>query len=188
MLHPTTQNDHLEKIMSANSARSIRPVCELPDDYEIVILADGTKVKRERQTKAQARIQALKIKKRNEQLRQTLNALSLAAGESLKITDTVIKGQDKDLIDQQINQIKNALLQNQKKSVVKHVEQDSHKDDCSIKTHDHGISAIEKQLIANSEVKAQLSEITKQTEVKPNKSPEFKISKLKKLFFGKLIY
>ena len=170
--------------MSANSARSIRPVCELLDDYEVVVLADGTKIKRERQTKAQARIQALKIKKRNEQLRQTLNSLSLAAGASLKVTDNAIK--DKDLIDQQINQIKNALQQNQKKSVVKHVEQDTQKDDCSLEIHADGISAIEKQLIANSEVKAKSPDLTKQaeTESKPNKPSEFKLSKLKKLFFG----
>jgi len=61
---------------------SVSPASELLDDYEMVVLPDGTQIPRERQTKAQVRIQALRAKSRNEKLRQTLMLISSEADNS----------------------------------------------------------------------------------------------------------
>ena len=48
----------------------------MPDNYELVILSDGTQILREQQTKAQAKIQSLRVKSRNDKLRKSLMLLS----------------------------------------------------------------------------------------------------------------
>jgi len=57
-------------------------VSELPVDYDVVILPDGTQQLRERQTKAQVKIQALQVKNRNKKFRQKLSLLSGSGGDS----------------------------------------------------------------------------------------------------------
>ena len=58
------------------SVRSLESISKLASDYELVILPDDTEILRERQTKAQAKMQALKIQIRNEKLRKALISLT----------------------------------------------------------------------------------------------------------------
>ncbi len=112
--------------MPTQSARCNGPLSELSDDYEIIILPDGTEVKRERQTKAQARIQALRIKQRNEQLRRALMSLSSPGNEPLNHkVEPFSQAQNSEGIQQHLKTEKGT----------------------------QGMTAIEKQIIANAERK-----------------------------------
>tara|TARA_R110002072_G_scaffold54816_7_gene143428 strand:- start:10207 stop:10653 length:447 start_codon:yes stop_codon:yes gene_type:complete len=116
---------------------SAKDVSELPDNYEIVILADGTQIPRERQTKAQARIQALIAKSRYEKLRQQLILLSDKTNKRVdfKIPEENTQS-DKKEINHQITVAKNerSAIERQmelstEKTVVRHEPSNSNKKD-----------------------------------------------------------
>ncbi len=112
--------------MSTHSARYDEPLSDYSDDYETIILPDGTEVKRERQTKAQARIQALRIKQRNEQLRRALMSLSSPGHEPLdRKVEPFSEAQNSETLQQDLKTEKGT----------------------------QGMTAIEKQIIANAERK-----------------------------------
>ena len=114
---------------------SAKDVSELPDNYEIVILADGTQIPRERQTKAQARIQALIAKSRYEKLRQQLILLSDKANKRVDFKTPEENTQsDKKEINHQVTVAKNerSAIERQmelstEKTVVRHEPSNSNK-------------------------------------------------------------
>lgn len=175
--------------MSANSARSFRPTYELPDDYEVVILPDGTQVQRERQTKAQAKIQALKIKRRNEQLRQTLMSLSHAALKTAKQPITENSFKDTPEIHDQVNEIKNALQSDDQKSTTCSVspnitkENEALNSEKVLNSNENEMTAIQKQMMAKLENRTDGPEHNGSNKTDSEKNSEFNISKLKKLIF-----
>lgn len=157
-----------EKIMSLDSAKSLNSnmpfssqraikaldsIGFLQTDFETIFLTDGTQIQRERQTKAQAKIQALKIKHRNENLRRKLISLS----------DEHQSAKQKVATDQCHTNGGESL------------EEVSTLND---------ISAIQKQIIANSEKVSDSYESDSSEKQDQVKSAESKLVNLKKLIFG----
>lgn len=167
------------------SARLLKPVIALPDDYEMVTLPDGKQILRERQTKAQARIQALKAKGRNEKLRQSLIVLSRELNEGEGFTaPKKIAHKDQTAINHQIKEHKNIFHLNGNPASVYSNESDSVVDSCPPLTVVNESSAIQRQIIVNTEKKAgRLEYLDANKKHQPQKA-EFKGLNLKRFIFG----
>jgi hypothetical protein len=167
------------------SGRLFRSVIELPGNYEIVTLPDGTQIQRERQTKAQARIQALKVKARNEQLRQTLMLLS---GEVDKSAEFRIPEE----ITQKDHTAINHLIKESK--IISHMNDNpataySNETDCVVEpppslTPENGSSAIQRQISINTGKKTGRLELLNSNTKHQTRKSEFNLLNLKKLLFG----
>lgn len=175
--------------MSLNSAKSLNSnipfstgrviktldsVSFLQTDYETVLLTDGTQIQRERQTKAQAKIQALKIKHRNENLRRRLMSIS----SELKNTKQEFNAHI------HIEAATNTSIEDSTIIVSSKHQNSIDNTDCleEVSTLNE-ISAIQKQIIAKSEKLAESHESNCLEEAHA-KSTESKLLNLKKIIFG----
>jgi ribonuclease D len=165
------------------SVRPLRSLSELTDDYERVILLDGTQMLRERQTKAQAKIQALRVKIRNEKLRKNLILLSGEVSKSAEFKKPgEIAQQGQTEVNHQLKENQNKLPLNNNPSPDNSIDTDG----ANVKE----ISAIQKQMINNSETETktkteshEASNTNTNTKYQP-KSAKFHALNLRKLIFG----
>ena len=145
------------------SVRPLSSVNDLPNDYEFVILPDGTQILRERQTKAQARIQALKVKSRNEKLRKTLILLSNDVDTSAEFTKPdEVKRLNQTTLNHQLKEKQNILPTNDNPSPAS-----------SIVDNLNETSAIQKQMISNSEINTDRHKVSNTVKKYQAKSAKF---------------
>jgi hypothetical protein len=167
------------------SVRPLRSVSELSDDYERVTLLDGTQMLRERQTKAQAKIQALRVKIRNEKLRKSLSLLSEGVGKSAEFKKMgEMAQQELTKVNHQLKENQNKLLLNDNPSADNSIDTD--------RANAKEVSAIQKQMINNSDTKkenhlASNSKTKTKTKTKTTyhpKSAKFHALNLRRKIFG----
>ena len=174
------------------SLRPLRSLSELNDEYERVILPDGNQALRERQTRAQAKIQALRAQIRNEKLRNTLVSLSEEVGKStnLKRTPEITKTRETLNPDQAINnspghQLKekqNKLALNNNSYTANSNDTDSLMNSPAQAITVNETSAIEKQIMNNSATERHV--IPNESEKYVPKSAKLNALNLRRLLFG----
>ena len=172
---------------------SVRSLSESPGDYENVILPDGTQILRERQTKAQARIQALIAKSRNMKLRESLILLSdnEDKGAEFRIPEDIVQ---KDItqeiqpaINHQITASENILPLNEDSYPAATIDTNCVVETSSSVTTVNECSAIQRQIMLNLEKTTHREELTNSSTKDQDKVTEFNAFSFKKRIFEPLI-
>jgi len=167
---------------------SVGYVSELSGDYEIVILPDGTQIRRERQTKAQARMKALQAKNRNKKLRQKLILLAdeVDVSSEIKILEER-KQEDQTAINHQIKANKNDLHLNDKPLAAYSIDTDCVVESSSQVTTADESTAIQRQMDVITEKTTRRHELSGSNKDYQTKESAFKVLGLNTLSFGELI-